>query len=206
MVSVGWPGATPDELQRQVVDRLENASEVENLYRIGKPRCRPADLHCRVEFHDYTPQAKVQPALFYEVRKRMQDEARLLPAGVIGPLVNDDDFSDVYFKLVAVTAPGMPMRERLARLSRSVTGCGGWKVVTRRCCWVSPAASRCSRIRPCAVAELGAGAAGRCSRRLTPATGCCRPDGWKPLARAVPAAGQRSVRPGATGCGADPGW
>ncbi len=117
MVSVGWPGATPDELQRQVVDRLEKRiQEVENLYRI-ETTVRAGQATLQVEFHDYTPQAKV-PALFYEVRKRMQDEARLLPAGVIGPLVNDD-FSDVYFKLVAVTAPGMPMRE-LTREAESI--------------------------------------------------------------------------------------
>ena len=109
MVSVGWPGATPQELQRQVVDRLEKRiQEVENLYRI-ETTVRPGQASLQVEFHDYTPQSKV-PDLFYEVRKRMLDEARSLPAGVIGPIVNDD-FSDVYFKLIAVTAPGMPMRE-----------------------------------------------------------------------------------------------
>jgi multidrug efflux pump subunit AcrB len=50
------------------------------------------------------------PDLFYQVRKRMLDEMPNLPRGVIGPIVNDD-FSDVYFSLIALTAPGMPMRE-----------------------------------------------------------------------------------------------
>ena len=109
MVSVAWPGATPQELQRQVVDRLEKRiQEVEYLYRV-ETTVRPGQANLQVEFHDYTPQSKV-PDLFYEVRKRMQDEARSLPAGVIGPIVNDD-FSDVYFKLMAISAPGLPMRE-----------------------------------------------------------------------------------------------
>ncbi|MHB8825756.1 MAG: efflux RND transporter permease subunit, partial [Thiobacillus sp.] len=109
MVSAVWPGAAPQELQTQVVDRLEKRiQEVEYLYRI-ETTIRPGRADLQVEFQDYAPQAKV-PDLFYQVRKRMQDEARNLPQGVIGPLVNDD-FSDVYFKLIALTAPGMPMRE-----------------------------------------------------------------------------------------------
>ena len=109
MVSAVWPGATPQELQEQVVDRLEKRiQEVEYLYRI-ETTIRPGRADLQVEFQDYAPQDKV-PDLFYQVRKRMQDEAGHLPQGVIGPLVNDD-FSDVYFKLIALTAPGMPMRE-----------------------------------------------------------------------------------------------
>lgn len=109
MVSAVWPGATPQELQEQVVDRLEKRiQEVEYLYRI-ETTIRPGRADMQIEFQDYAPQARV-PDLFYQVRKRMQDEAVRLPQGVIGPLVNDD-FSDVYFKLIALTAPGMPMRE-----------------------------------------------------------------------------------------------
>ena len=109
MVSAVWPGATPQELQEQVVDRLEKRiQEVEYLYRI-ETTIRPGRADLQIEFEDYAPQDKV-PDLFYQVRKRMQDEAGHLPQGVIGPIVNDD-FSDVYFKLIALTAPGMPMRE-----------------------------------------------------------------------------------------------
>ncbi|MCQ4347172.1 efflux RND transporter permease subunit [Pseudomonas stutzeri] len=107
LVSVLWPGATPAELQAQVVDRLEKRiQEVENLYRI-ETSIRAGQATLQIEFHDHTPQAQV-PALFYEVRKRMQDEAASLPPGVLGPIVRDD-FSDVYFSLIALTAPGLPM-------------------------------------------------------------------------------------------------
>jgi multidrug efflux pump subunit AcrB len=109
VVSAAWPGATPEEMQTQVVDRLEKRiQDVEYLYRI-ETTVRPGHANLQIEFHDYTPQAKV-PDLFYQVRKRMLDEARNLPAGVIGPIANDD-FSDVYFNLLALTAPGLPMRE-----------------------------------------------------------------------------------------------
>lgn len=109
MVTAQWPGATPQQLQEQVVDRLEKRlQEVDNLYRIDTT-IRPGQATLQVEFEDYTPQRQI-PELFYQVRKRMQDEALQLPAGVIGPFVNDD-FGDVYFKLIAVTAPGLPQRE-----------------------------------------------------------------------------------------------
>lgn len=109
VVSVIWPGATPKELQQQVVDRLEKRiQEVEYLYRI-ETTTRPGRADLQVEFEDYTPSEKI-PDLFYEVRKRMRDEAPRLPKGVIGPIVNDD-FSDVYFSLMSLSAPGLPMRE-----------------------------------------------------------------------------------------------
>ena len=109
LVQVAWPGATPEQLRDQVVDRLEKRiQEVEYLYRI-ETTIRPGQAILQVEFEDFAPQAMV-PDLFYEVRKRMLDESHRLPAGVIGPLVNDD-FSDVYFSLMALSAPGMPLPE-----------------------------------------------------------------------------------------------
>ena len=109
VVQVFWPGATPDEMQSQVVDRLEKRlQEVEHLYKV-ETTIRPGQASLIIEFQEYTRQDKV-PDLFYQVRKRMQDEAGKLPTGVIGPIV-DDDFGDVYFSLMALSAPGLPMRE-----------------------------------------------------------------------------------------------
>jgi len=119
MVSVIWPGATTEELQEQVVDRLERrVEEVDYLYRV-QTTIRPGRADLQIEFEGFTPQ-DVIPELFYQVRKRMQDESYKLPQGVVGPIVNDD-FSDVYFSLMAITAPGMPMREltREAELIRN---------------------------------------------------------------------------------------
>lgn len=109
VVSAVWPGASAEQLQSQVVDRLEKRiQEVEYLNKI-ETTIRPGRADLQVEFHDHTPSQKV-PGLFYEVRKRMQDEAGRLPRGVIGPVVNDD-FGDVYFSLMALTAPGLPLNE-----------------------------------------------------------------------------------------------
>jgi multidrug efflux pump subunit AcrB len=112
VVTVLWPGATPTELQNQVVDRLEKrVQEVDYFYKL-ETTIRPGRADLLIEFQDYSP-SEVVPDLFYEVRKRMLDEAPALPPGVIGPIVNDS-FADVYFTMLALTAPGLPMSE-LAR-------------------------------------------------------------------------------------------
>ncbi len=109
VVSAQWPGATAEQMQEQVADRLEKRiQEIHYLYRI-ETTVRPGRADLKVEFQDYAPNAMI-PDLFYEVRKRMLDEATRMPAGVIGPIVNDD-FSDVYYSLVALSAPGMPLRD-----------------------------------------------------------------------------------------------
>ncbi|MGM0691880.1 MAG: efflux RND transporter permease subunit [Pseudomonadota bacterium] len=109
MVSAAWPGASPEEIQDGVVDPLEKRIQaVDDLYRI-ETTIRPGRADLQVEFEDDTSAAEIEER-FYQVRRRMQDVAPSLPEGVVGPLVNED-FGDVYFSLVALSAPGMPMRE-----------------------------------------------------------------------------------------------
>ena len=117
VVSVAWPGATPEVLQNQVVDRLEKRVQEVAYTDTIETTIRPGQASMLIRFQDSTPSKKV-PDLFYQVRKRMLDERPNLPRGVIGPIVNDD-FADVYFSLLALTAPGMPMRE-LTREAESI--------------------------------------------------------------------------------------
>ncbi|MDY6798480.1 MAG: efflux RND transporter permease subunit, partial [Pseudomonadota bacterium] len=109
VVSVIWPGATPQELQDQVVGTLEKEiQQVPDLDKV-ETTTRPGRSDLLIQFHDYTPGSEL-PARFADVRKRMDDQRINMPPGAIGPLINDD-FSDVYFSLIAVTAPGLPMRQ-----------------------------------------------------------------------------------------------
>jgi multidrug efflux pump subunit AcrB len=109
VVSAYWPGATAEEVQSQLADRLEKRiQEVRNIHKIDS-QVRPGAVNLTIEFKDYTPSAMV-PDLFYQIRKRMQEEAANMPAGAVGPLVNDN-FSDVYFSLLSLTAPGLPFRD-----------------------------------------------------------------------------------------------
>ncbi|MCD8536883.1 MAG: efflux RND transporter permease subunit [Burkholderiaceae bacterium] len=90
--------------------------EVDYFYKL-ETTIRPGRADLLIEFQDYSP-SDVVPDLFYEVRKRMLDEAPSLPAGVVGPIVNDS-FADVYFTMLALTAPGLPMSE-LTRDAESI--------------------------------------------------------------------------------------
>lgn len=108
MVSAVWPGASAQQIQDQVADRLEKRlQDVEYLDKI-ETTARPGRVDMVIEMKDSAPASKVLD-FFYQVRKRMQDEAPFLPPGVQGPFINDE-FSDVYFSLYALSAPGMPPR------------------------------------------------------------------------------------------------
>lgn len=109
IVTAAWPGATAEQMQEQVADRLEKRLQEVAYFDKIQTTVRPGRLDMLVTFEDYTPSA-VLPQLYYEIRKRMQDEAASLPPGVQGPFVNDD-FGDVYFSLYALTAPGLPPRQ-----------------------------------------------------------------------------------------------
>lgn len=125
VVSALWPGATAQEMQQLVAERLEKRVQQVEYFKKVETTARPGRLDMQIEFEEYSPAREV-PNLFYQVRKRMQDEAQFLPPGVIGPFVNDD-FSDVYFSLYALSAPGLPprllareaeaVRDRLARVA-----------------------------------------------------------------------------------------
>jgi multidrug efflux pump subunit AcrB len=58
----------------------------------------------RVTFKDTTPPKDV-PQLFYQLRKKLDDIAPTLPAGVRGPQVNDE-YGDVDTVMYAVTGDG----------------------------------------------------------------------------------------------------
>ena len=108
MVSAVWPGASAQQIQDQVADRLEkHLQDVEYMDKI-ETTARPGRVDMLIEMKDSAPMGKVHD-FFYQVRKRMQDEAPSLPPGVQGPFVNDE-FSDVYFSLYALSAPGLPPR------------------------------------------------------------------------------------------------
>ena len=108
-VSAQWPGASALEMQQQVADRLEKRIQEVPFFDRVEATARPGLVVMQVQFLDETPASEVQN-VFYEVRKRMLDEAPRLPHGVIGPVVNDD-FADVYFSLYALTSANRPQYE-----------------------------------------------------------------------------------------------
>ena len=103
-----WPGATAQEIQDQVAEPLEKRLQELKWYDRTETYTRPGMAFITLSLQDKTPPAEVQEE-FYQARKKLGDESRRLPAGVIGPMINDE-FSDVTFALFALKAKGEPQR------------------------------------------------------------------------------------------------
>ncbi|MBB4166446.1 efflux RND transporter permease subunit [Rhizobium sp. BK538] len=104
-----WPGATAREMQDLVAEPLEKRLQELSWYDRVETTTRPGYAFSTVTLKDSTPPTAVEEE-FYQARKKLGDEARNLPQGVLGPFVNDE-YSDVSFALYALKAKGMPMRE-----------------------------------------------------------------------------------------------
>lgn len=103
-----WPGATAQEMQDQVAEPLEKRLQELKWYDRSETYTRPGMAFTMLSLQDSTPPSQVQEE-FYQARKKINDEAKNLPAGVIGPMVNDE-FADVTFALFALKAKGVPQR------------------------------------------------------------------------------------------------
>ncbi|MBB4126962.1 multidrug efflux pump subunit AcrB [Xanthomonas translucens] len=116
-VITAWPGATAQEMQDQVAEPLEKRLQELRWYDRAETYTRPGMAVTMISLRDSTPPSEVQEE-FYQARKKLGDEARKLPAGVIGPMLNDE-YADVTFALFALKAKGEPQR-RLARDAESL--------------------------------------------------------------------------------------
>jgi multidrug efflux pump subunit AcrB len=108
-VITAWPGATAREMQDQVAEPLEKRMQELRYYDRTETYTRPGLAFTTVTLQDSTPPSAV-PDQFYQARKKLQDVQGTLPAGVIGPMVNDE-FADVTFALYALKARGKPARD-----------------------------------------------------------------------------------------------
>lgn len=104
-----WPGATAQEMQDQVAEPLEKRLQELKWYDRTETYTRPGMAYITLSLQDKTPPSEVQEE-FYQARKKLGDESLRLPAGVIGPMINDE-FSDVTFALFALKAKGEPQRQ-----------------------------------------------------------------------------------------------
>ena len=103
-VSVMWPGATAYEMQMQVADPIEKKMQELPYFDKVQTYSKPGFTAMQVTFKDSTPPKDV-PHLFYLLRKKLADVQGDLPAGILGPVVNDE-FSDVDSILYMMTGDG----------------------------------------------------------------------------------------------------
>ncbi len=107
-IVTAWPGATAQEMQDQVAEKIEKRLQELRWYDRSETYTRPGLAFTTLSLLDTTPPSEVLEE-FYQARKKISDEAKTLPTGVIGPLVNDE-YSDVTFALFALKARGEPQR------------------------------------------------------------------------------------------------
>ena len=107
-IITAWPGATAQEMQDQVAEKIEKRMQELRWYDRTETYTRPGLAFTTLTLLDSTPPSEVQGE-FYQARKKIGDEINNLPPGVIGPMVNDE-FADVTFALFALKAKGEPQR------------------------------------------------------------------------------------------------
>ncbi|MCX7898089.1 MAG: efflux RND transporter permease subunit [Rhodocyclaceae bacterium] len=116
-----WPGATAREVEQQVTERIERKlQEIEHLDLL-KSISRAGESLIFIQLADTTPKATV-PEAWRQVRRKLDDLAPSLPAGVLGPFPNEE-FGDVYVSIYAVVGEGFDaaeLRRAATRLARDL--------------------------------------------------------------------------------------
>ena len=98
-----WPGATAQQVQEQVTDRIGKLQETPATDFL-RSYSRPGESLIFFTMKDSAPASKV-PEEWYQIRKKVGDIAATLPQGVQGPFFNDE-FGDVYTNIYALEGDG----------------------------------------------------------------------------------------------------
>ncbi len=104
-----WPGATAEQVDQQVTDRLEKKLQETPYFKWTRSHSKPGESLIILELLD-TAAPKDVPAIWYQVRKKIDDVRHTLPAEAQGPFYNDE-FGDVFGSIYAFTADGFTLSE-----------------------------------------------------------------------------------------------
>jgi len=109
VVQAFWPGASAQQVAEQVTDKIEKTlQEVPYADKI-RSYSKPGESLTIFQLKDSAPPKDVSNS-WYQARKRIGDMRATLPAGVVGPVFNDD-FGDVYGSIFALQADGFSREE-----------------------------------------------------------------------------------------------
>jgi multidrug efflux pump subunit AcrB len=108
-VMVIWPGATAQQMQDEVLNRMEKKFEQLDHFDKVKTFARQGFAGMIISVKGGTSHADQREA-WYQARKKFSDLKLELPEGVIGPMFNDE-FGDVTGLLYAVKGDGVSMWE-----------------------------------------------------------------------------------------------
>jgi multidrug efflux pump subunit AcrB len=106
---VVWPGATAQEVQDQVLNRIERRLQELDHFDYVRSFARQGYGGITLWMHGGSSKAELDNA-WYQVRKKISDVRQEFPEGVRGPFFNDE-YNDRYSVLYALSAPDLTMAE-----------------------------------------------------------------------------------------------
>ncbi|MCZ4321584.1 efflux RND transporter permease subunit [Pseudomonas anguilliseptica] len=104
VVRTNWPGASAEEVSRQVTERIEKKLMETGDYDKIVSFSRPGESQVTFIARDSMHSADI-PDLFYQVRKKVSDIRHTLPQGIQGPFYNDE-FGTTFGNIYALTGEG----------------------------------------------------------------------------------------------------
>ena len=99
-----WPGASAEEVGRQITDRVEKKLMETGSYEFIRSYSRPGESMVLFAARDSMRSSEL-PELFYQIRKKISDIRLTLPSGIQGPFFNDE-FGDTFGNIYALTGHG----------------------------------------------------------------------------------------------------
>lgn len=99
-----WPGATAEQVSRQVTEPIEKALMNTGQYEFIRSYSRPGESQVIFMARDSLRSRQI-PDLWYQVRKRVGDIRATLPREIVGPFFNDE-FGDTYGNIYALIGKG----------------------------------------------------------------------------------------------------
>ena len=104
VIRTNWPGATAEEVSRQVSERIEKklmeTGEYDRIVSFSRPGESMVTFIARDSMHSVDI-----PDLWYQVRKKISDIRHTLPPGIQGPFFNDE-FGTTFGNIYALTGEG----------------------------------------------------------------------------------------------------
>ncbi len=104
VIQTQWPGATAEEVSRQVTERIEKKLMETGEYERIVSFSRPGESNVTFMARD-SMRSKDIPDLWYQIRKKIGDIQHTFPPGVRGPFFNDE-FGTTFGNIYALTGDG----------------------------------------------------------------------------------------------------
>ncbi len=105
LIRSSWPGASAQEVEQQVTDKIEKKLQEIPAIDYTSSYSRPGESVVFIVIRDNTFSEKI-PELWYQIRKKIGDIRHTFPSD-LQSLTFNDEFSDVYGSMFAITADGL---------------------------------------------------------------------------------------------------